>query len=88
MSLGVALKHAFVNGSELPAGSVRVGLLAECTGADLLQLKSARGDGVPVASVIVRHQAPLESGTPSASPRHGKSAQLPTRLAEDRLAPT
>src|SRR5947199_7632712 len=45
LSLGVALKRAFVNGLELSVCSIRGFLLADVL-ADLLQFKADRGDSV------------------------------------------
>src|ERR1022692_1135069 len=46
LSLGVALKRAFVNTSALPVCSIRGFLFADVL-ADLLQFKADRGGGVP-----------------------------------------
>src|SRR6266705_1891528 len=53
LSLGVALKRAFVNGLELFVCSIRGFLLADVL-ADLLQFKADRGDSVTAVPRDVR----------------------------------
>jgi hypothetical protein len=63
MSLGVALKRAFVNGSELAACSIRILLLADVL-ADLLQFKSDGGDGVATSPEMLARKIPLFAAQP------------------------
>ena len=63
MSLGVALKRAFVDGSELPTRSIRVLLLADVL-ADLLQFKPDRGDGVAAGPEMLARKIPLLAAQP------------------------
>ena len=63
MSLGVALKRAFANGSELPTCSIRVVLLADVL-ADLLQFKADRGDGVATGPEMLARKIPLFAAQP------------------------
>src|SRR5262245_52332061 len=63
MSLGVALKRASANGSELPACSIRVFLLADVL-ADLLQFKADRGYGVAAGPEMLTREIPLFAAQP------------------------
>jgi hypothetical protein len=63
MSLGVALKRAFVDGSELPTRSIRVLLLADVL-ADLLQFKPDRGDGVATSPEMLARKISLFAAQP------------------------
>ncbi len=58
LSLGVALKRAFVNGSELSVCSIRGFLLADVL-ADLLQFKADRGDSVTAGPEMFAREIPL-----------------------------
>jgi len=58
MVLGVALKRAFVNGSELPACSIRALLFADVL-ADLLKFKSDRGNGVATSPEMLARKIAL-----------------------------
>ena len=60
MVLGVALKRAFVNGSELPACSIRALLFADVL-ADLLEFKSDRGNGVATSPEMLARKIALLS---------------------------
>src|SRR6266851_8841579 len=58
LSLGVALKRAFVNGLELSVCSIRGFLLADVL-ADLLQFKADRGDSVTAGPEMFAREIPL-----------------------------
>ena len=58
MGLGVALKRAFVNSSELPACAIRALLLADVL-ADLLQFESDRGNGIASGPEMFTREIPL-----------------------------
>jgi hypothetical protein len=58
MVLGVALKRALVNGSELPACSIRALLFADVL-ADLLEFKPDSGDGVGAGPEMLAPKFPL-----------------------------
>src|SRR4051812_44279016 len=58
MDLGVALKRAFVNNSELPACSIR-GLLFADVLADLLQFEANCGHGVATGPEMLAGEVPL-----------------------------
>src|SRR5437899_1612491 len=66
MGLGVALKRAFVNASELSAGSIRVLLFADVL-ADLLQFKPDRGDGIATGPEMLAREIPLLAAQPGNS---------------------
>ena len=63
LSLGVALKRAFVNGSELSVCSIRGFLLADVL-ADLLQFKADRGDGIAAGPEMLARKIPLFAAQP------------------------
>src|SRR6202051_2493078 len=63
LSLGVALKRAFVNGSELSVCSIRGFLLADVL-ADLLQFKADRGGGVTAGPEMFAREIPLLTAQP------------------------
>ena len=63
LSLGVALKRAFVNGSELAVLSIRGFLLADVL-ADLLQFKADRGDSVTAGPEMFAREIPLLTAQP------------------------
>src|SRR4051812_42892898 len=58
IGLGVALKRAVVNSSERPACSIRVVLFADVL-ADLLQLKSNRGNGIAASPEMLACEVPF-----------------------------
>jgi hypothetical protein len=58
MGLGVALKRAFVNSSELPACAIRALLLADVL-ADLLQFESHRGNGIASGPEMLTREIPF-----------------------------
>jgi len=57
MVLGVALKRALVNGSGLPACSIRALLFADVL-ADLLEFKPDSGDGVGAGPEMLAPKIP------------------------------
>ena len=61
--VGVALKRAFVNGSELSVLSIRAFLLADVL-ADLLQFKADRGDSVTAGPEMFAREIPLLTAQP------------------------
>jgi hypothetical protein len=61
IGLGVALKRAFVNGSKLPACSIRILLFADVL-ADLFQFKPNRGDGIATGPEMLARKIPLLAG--------------------------
>jgi len=63
IGLGVALKRALDNDSELPACSIRVVLFADVL-ADLLQFKPDRGDGVAAGPEMLTRKIPLLATQP------------------------
>ena len=63
LSLGVALKRAFVNGLELSVCSIRGFLLADVL-ADLLQFKADRGDSVTAGPEMFAREIPLLTAQP------------------------
>src|SRR5947207_5739529 len=63
LSLGVALRRAFVNGSELAVLSIRGFLLADVL-ADLLQFKADRGDSVTAGPEMFAREIPLLTAQP------------------------
>src|SRR5438128_6781575 len=66
LGLGVALKRAFVKGSELSVCSIRSFLFADVL-ADLLQFKADRGDSVAAGPEMLARKIPLLA----AQPRNG-----------------
>src|SRR2546421_2797758 len=63
LSLGVALKRAFVNGSELSVLSIRGFLLADVL-SDLLQFKTDGGDSVTASPEMFAREIPLLTTQP------------------------
>ena len=63
LSLGVALKRACINGSELSVCSIRGFLLADVL-ADLLQFKADRGDSVTAGPEMFAREIPLLTAQP------------------------
>src|SRR5881296_1275010 len=63
LSLGVALRRAFVNGSELSVLSIRGLLLADVL-ADLLQFEADRGDSVTAGPEMFAREIPLLAAQP------------------------
>ena len=63
LSLGVALKRAFVNGSELPVCSIRSFLFADVL-ADLLQFEADRRDSLTAGPQMFAREIPLLPAQP------------------------
>jgi hypothetical protein len=63
MGLGVALKRAYVNGSKLAAGSIRMLLFADVL-ADLLKFKPNRGNGIAAGPEMLAREIPLLAAQP------------------------
>src|SRR2546425_729387 len=63
MILGVALKRAFVNGSELSAVTIRAVLLAEIS-ADLFQLKRNGRNGIAPGPEMLAREIPFLAAQP------------------------
>ena len=63
LSLGVALKRACINSSELPACSIRGFLLADVL-ANLFQFKADRRDGVAAGPEMLARKIPLLATQP------------------------
>ena len=86
LSLGVALKRAFVNGSELSVCSIRGFLLADVL-ADLLQFKADRGDSIAAGPEMLARKIPFLAAQPRygdrtlpfQKPNHGSYRVLPFR---------
>src|SRR5438876_12210738 len=79
LSLGVALKRAFVNGLELSVCSIRGFLLADVL-ADLLQFKADRGDSVTAGPEMFAREIPLL--TAQSGNRNGT---LPSKIRSPKL---
>ena len=78
MGLGVALKRASVNGSELSACAIRALLLADVL-ADLLQFKSDGGDGVAPGPKVFAREIPFLAAQPG-----NRNRTLPFEKPNDR----
>src|SRR5881296_3559507 len=78
LSLGVALKRAFVNGSELSVLSIRSFLLADVL-ADLLQFKADRRDSVTAGPQMFTREIPLLPAQPGNS-----NCALPLQKSDHR----
>src|SRR6266550_8194282 len=78
LSLGVALKRAFVNGLELSVCSIRGFLLADVL-ADLLQFKADRGDSVTAGPEMFAREIPLLTAQPG-----NRNCTLPLQKSDHR----
>ena len=78
LSLGVALKRASVNGSELSVCSIRGFLLADVL-ADLLQFKADRRDSVTAGPQMFTREIPLLPAQPGNS-----NCALPLQKSDHR----
>ena len=63
MVLGVALRRAYVNSSELPACYIRTLLFADVL-ADLLQFKADCGNGIAAGPEMFAREIPLLTAQP------------------------
>ena len=78
LSLGVALKRAFVNGLELSVLSIRGFLLADVL-ANLFQFKADRGDSITAGPQMFAREIPLLTAQPG-----NRDCTLPLQKSDHR----